>query len=162
MSDLEPPEGEGYDLQRVYAEKLKPFWFRWDDRWWKLPHLRMLDFEVQAQVESFDFGALTDSKDIEATKTRVNDLFTLLMGGELGAQWRTTVRPLTMLLDMVNRWVEHSGGTPGEAQASPDSSKSTGRPSKRTSTASTGSGSRRPSRAKKAAPAAAATPPGSS
>lgn len=162
MTDLQPPEGEGYDLQRVYAEKLKPFWFRWEDQWWTLPHPKMLDFEVQAEIESFDFSALTDEgSDIEAAKGRLNTLYDLIMGEEQGTRWRATTRPVQMQLDMLNEWIARAGGQQGEAPASNDSSVSTGRPSKRTSSGSTASGSRRRSPAKKAA-AKAATAPASS
>jgi hypothetical protein len=162
MTELGPPEGEGYDLQRVYAEKLRPFWFRWGDRWWQLPHLRMLDFEVQARVEAFDFAALTANEaDTELAKRKVNELFDLLMGAEQGQAWQAvSPRPFGMLLDMIQAWSAHSGAEPGEAPASDGSSGSTGRPSKRTSTGSTASASRRRSPAKKAA--AAGTPPGNS
>lgn len=157
--DLQPPEGEGYDLQRVYAEKAKPFWFRWEDQWWKLPHLTMLDFEIQAQVAEFDFAELAaDDMDIEESKKKLNELFDLLMGAEQGKQWRDVSRPLPVLLDMIHQWTAHSGGSSGESSASSGSSESTERPSKRTSTASTGSGSRKRSTAKKTAPRKAATP----
>lgn len=165
MSDRRPPEGEGYDLQKVYAEKAKPFWFHWEDQWWTLPHLRMLDFEVQARVSEFDFGELAEvsgDEAIEAAKAKVNELFALLMGPEQAAEWAEVSRPLEPLLDMIQQWSKHSGADQGESSASAGSSRSTGRPSKRTSTASTGSGSRKRSTAKKAAPAKAVTPPVSS
>lgn len=152
MSDLQPPEGEGYNLQRVYAEKAKPFWFFWEDRWWKLPNLQMLDFEVQIQVAEFDFGSLTeDSAGLAEAKEKVNSLFDLIMGEEQGPEWRKTVRPINMINDMLRSWGEHSGSESGESSASDGSSKSTGRPSKPTSKGSTGSASRRRSPARKAA-----------
>lgn len=148
----QPPEGEGYDLQQVYAEAAKPFWFRWADRWWQLPHLRMLDFEVQAAVESFDFAELTgEGVTAEQAKAKVNELFDLIMGEQQGQDWRKQTRPLPMLLDMLQAWMKHSGAEQGEASASGGSSRSTGRPSKRTSTGSTGSASRRRSKAVQAA-----------
>jgi hypothetical protein len=160
VSDNEPPEGEGYDLQRVYAEKKKPFWFRWEDQWWKLPHPRMMDFEVQAEIESFDFGSLTqEGGDLEDAKARLNKIYGLIMGEEQAARWRECeARPVQMQLEMLNEWMARTGASQGEAPASDDSSRSTGRPSKRTSTASTGSGSRRRSPSKKV-PAKAATAP---
>ncbi len=156
MSDRQPPEGKGYDLQAVYAEKADPFWFRWDDQWWELPHPKMLDFEVQLKVESFDVSALTeagDGEDVEAVaKAKIDELFGLIMGGGQATEWRQVqVRPLQMMLDMFSQWMEHSKAGMGESEASTDSSKSTGRPSKLTSTASTGSGSPQRSRARKAA-----------
>ena len=153
MSEVKPPEGEGYDLQRVYAEQVRPFWFRWADRWWQLPHLKMLDYEVQARIEAFDFGELTSD---DAAKQKINELFDLIMGPEQGAEWRTVTRPANMILDMIRAWAKHSGTEAGEAPASSGSSASTGRPSKPTSTASTASASRKRSPAKKAAPRKAA------
>ena len=155
LGDRQPPAGEGYDLQQVYAEKMRPFWFRWADRWWELPHLRMLDFEVQGQVADFDFSILatSDSDALEEAKTKLNQLFDLLMGPELAGEWRKVPRPLEVLLDMVQRWSKHSGTDVGESSASDDSSGSTGRPSKPTSTGSTASGSRKRSPAPRKAPA---------
>jgi len=158
VTEVQPPEGEGYDLQQVYAEKIRPFWFRWADRWWQLPHLKMVDFEVQAKVESFEALAEKIGDDVDAAKAEVNALFDLLMGDAQAADWRATARPVGMLFDMLRAWVKHSGAEPGESPASDGSSKSTGRPSKRTSTGSTESASRRRSPAKKAV----ATPPASS
>lgn len=170
MTDLQPPEGEGYDLQAVYAEDNKPFWFRWADRWWMIPHLKMLDFEVQAEIENFDFSSVTAPEggdvDVAAARAKLNELFDLIMGEQQGQQWREVPRPIGFLIEMLNKWTTHSGAKPGEAPASESSSASTGRPSKRTSTGSTASGSRKRSApAKKAAPKKeikAATPPVSS
>lgn len=157
MSTEQPPEGEGYDLQAVYAEKAKPYWFKWQDRWWKLPHLRMLDFEVQAEIEAFDFANLVSddsTKDeLEAAKEHLNELFDLIMGAEQGKAWRDVERPFNMLMDMLAGWTKHSGAAEGEAPASDGSSKSTGRPSKRTSNGSTASASRKRSPAKPPTPA---------
>lgn len=147
-----PPEGEGYDLQAVYAENLKPFWFRWGNRWWQLPHLRMLDFEVQARVESFQDDVTAVGDNVDQLRALVNGLFDMLLGEEQGVEWRLISRPGDAILDMIHAWMKHSGATPGESAASDGSSKSTGRPSKRTSTGTTGSGSRRRSTAKKVAP----------
>ncbi len=162
-------EDEGYDLQAVYAENAKPFRFRWADHWWELPHPKMLDFAVQAAVESFDYDAISESGgDLGIAKQKVDELFTLIMGREQGVAWaKVEVRPLPMLLDLFAKWMESTGVTPGEASASAGSSKSTGRPSKRTSNASTGSASPKRSRPAKAtsqrAPRkAAGTPPANS
>lgn len=155
MTAPEPPEGEGFDLQAVYAENgVEPFRFRWADQWWELPHLLMLDFEVQARVEEFD--------PTTTTKDDINIFFVDVMGQEQADRWRQVTRPAPMLMAMLRQWVKHSGGTPGESAASDGSSKSTGRPSKRTSTGGTGSASRTRSTAKKATPAKAVTAPVSS
>lgn len=155
MTAPQPPEGEGYDLQAVYAENVKPFWFRWADRWWQLPHLKMLDFEVQARVETFqDVIAAADG--VDQMRERVNELFDMLMGDVQGADWRMVPRPGNAILEMFQAWAKHSGATEGEASASDGSSRSTGRPSKRTSSGSTGSASR------KRSPRKAVTAPASS
>lgn len=128
---------ETYDLQRLYAEKAGgPFTFRWADREWTLPNMRMLDIEVQDRIENVDTSAGVDT---------LNTLFDELLGAEQGARWREVVRPLPMILDLFQAWLDHSKGTLGESGASAGSSKSTGRPSKRTSKPSTGSGSPKPS-----------------
>lgn len=160
---FEPPAGQGYDLQQVYAEAKKDFWFRWADRWWRLPNLHMLDFELQSKV--MGFGALTDglgAADTSELAGHVNTLFDLIMeSGREGqaAEWRETVRPIAMLLKLLNQWTEGSGAVEGESSASAGSSKSTGRPSKRTSTRSTGSASRKRSTTQTGS---AGSPPGNS
>ena len=157
MSDFQPPEGEGYDVQRLSAEQNKPFWFRWNDRWWMLDHIKNFDFKVQHQVESFDFS-FDDGAGIEAYEDRINAMFTLIMGSEQGGDWaQVPNRPVTMMLDVLREWMNRSGVQPGEAPASASSSPSTGRPSKRTSKGSTGSGSRK--RSKAGSPAITAAPP---
>ncbi len=153
MADRKPPAGKGDDLQADYLEEAEPYWFRWAGQWWELPHPRMLDFKTQLRVENFDVSALTgddtDSADIEtAAQKAIDDLFTLVMGEEQGAEWaQITPRPLPMLLDVLDRWRKHAGTGEGESPASTGSSKSTGRPSKPTSTATTASASRKRSKA---------------
>lgn len=128
---------EPYDLQRLYAEKAgEPFTFRWADQEWTLPNMRMLDIEVQDRIENLDTSAGVGT---------LNTLFDDLLGAEQGARWREVVRPLPMVLDLFQAWLDHSKGALGESGASAGSSKSTGRPSKRTSKPSTGSGSPKPS-----------------
>lgn len=131
MSDSQP-----YDLQRLYAEKAGgPFEFTWADRTWTLPNMRMLDMATQERLENLDTATTT----VET----INVLFDDLMGAEQGARWRQTVRPLPMVMDLFQAWLEHSKSALGESPASAGSSKSTGRPSKRTSNGSTASGSPR-------------------
>jgi hypothetical protein len=137
-------EEQGYDLQRVYAEKVGgPFRFKWADRWWTMPNMRSLDFEAQDRIENLDAAA--------ATKDSLNELFDDLLGKEQGPAWRDVDRPIEMILDMFNAWLEHSKAKLGESPASAGSSKSTGRPSSRTSNASTGSASAKPSKPRKRA-----------
>ncbi len=145
-------EAKVYDLQRVYAEKAgTPFVFTWADREWTLPNILMLDIEVQDRIENLDSA--------HSTIDTFNALFDDIMGAEQGAEWRKQIRPLPMLMDLLQAWTKQSGAQLGEAPASDDSSKSTGRPSKRTSSGSTASGSRKQSPAKKAAAKRRATPP---
>ena len=144
-------EEQGYDLQRLYAEKVGgPFRFRWADRWWELPNMRMLDIELQDRIEKLDEAV--------ADLDTMNALFGDLLGAEQDAEWRKVPRPLGMLLDMFAAWTEHSKAKLGESPASDGSSKSTGRPSKRTSNGSTASASASRSAPRKRA----ATPRGSS
>lgn len=125
-----------YDLQRLYEEKAgDPFQFTWAGEVWTLPNIRMLDIATQERVENLEIGA-------SAVDT-INDLFDDLMGAEQGARWRTVVRPLGMILDLFQAWLEHSQEAMGEPLASESSSKSTGRPSKRTSNSSSASDSPR-------------------
>jgi hypothetical protein len=156
-----PPAGAGYDLQRDYTTGLEPFWFRWADQWWDLPHLKMLDFETQLQVISMQ-DQVAEFNDVERVKAALNDLFTMLMGAEQAAEFAKVDRPIQALMDMLHRWRDHSGDTEeeqGESSASAGSSPSTGRPSKRTSSGSTASASpkRSSGRVRKTA-----TPPASS
>ena len=147
MSDTKP-----YDLQRLYAEKVGgPFEFTWADQVWTVPNMRMLDIEQQERIENLDTEG--------ANSETVFKFFDDIMGAEQGARWREVrPRPLPMIFDLLAAWLEHSKTLPGESPASADSSKSTGRPSKRTSNGSTASASRKRS----TAPQKVATPPVSS
>ncbi|MGX6605667.1 hypothetical protein ACWKSP_26565 [Micromonosporaceae bacterium Da 78-11] len=131
-------EAKPYDLQRIYAEKTGgPFRFTWADQVWTMPSMLMLDIELQERIENIDTAA--------TSVDTLNTLFDELMGDEQGARWREVSRPLPMLMDMFQAWTEHSKAALGESAASAGSSKSTGRPSSRTSNASTKSGSPAPS-----------------
>jgi hypothetical protein len=149
MTETQTSDGV-FDLQQVYAEQAGPFRFRWADRVWELPHLRMLDFEVQLKVATFA-DSLTGVTDVEGTRDRINDLFSLIMGVEQGEAWAKVQRPVNMIGQLFEQWTKHSGAAEGESSASNGSSTSTGRPSKPTSTASTTSASRRRTPVKKAA-----------
>lgn len=163
MTVRKPPPGKGYDVQREYTEGIEPYWFRWADQWWELPHRKMLDFEKLLRVAKLqDSFASIDSADIDEVLALLNDTFSMLMGDEQGADFAKVNRPLNALMEILNQWREHSGETEeetGESSASDGSSKSTGRPSKRTSNGSTASGS-----AKRSSPRArkTATPRASS
>jgi hypothetical protein len=160
MTVRKPPPGKGYDLQREYTEGLDPFWFRWADQWWELPHLKMLDFEKQLDVLAMQ-DAIGDIKDAESMKAKMNEVFAMLMGETQNADWVKVDRPIQALYDLLDNWRSHSEVTEedqGESSASDGSSKaSTRRPSSATSKASTGSGSRKrstPRAAKTATPRA--------
>ena len=154
-AEFTPPPGKGFDLQLKWEAQSEPYWFKWADRWWRLPHLSMLDFAAQARVESFH-ETIADVTDVDTVTDRINTLFRLIMGEEQGTAFAHVDRPLNVLLDILHQWITHSGGEVGESEASTGSSKSTERPSKPTSTATTTSGSRKRSTAK---PKAAATAP---
>lgn len=128
-----------YDLQAKYAQTAgEPFEFTWADQVWVLPSPRMIDVAVLDQIDNLDPSA--------ANLDTFNTLFDGLMGPEQGARWReVSPRPLPMLMELIDAWQEHGGEQLGESPASDGSSKSTGRPSSRTSNASTASASRKPS-----------------
>lgn len=158
-----PPPGKGYDLQREYTKGVEPFWFHWEDQWWMLPHGKMIDFEKLLRVAKLqDNLSNIGDADVEEAMEMLNDTFAMLMGDEQGAEFAKVNRPLGALMDTLTLWREHSGEAEeeaGESLASTVSSKSMGRPSKRTSNGSTASASRGRStpRAKKTA-----TPPANS
>ena len=149
MTDAKKP----YDLQRLYAEKVGgPFEFTWADQVWTVPNMRMLDIEQQERIENLETEG--------ANSETVFRFFDDIMGDEQGARWREVrPRPLPMIFDLLAAWLEHSKTPPGESPASDGSSKSTGRPSKRTSNGSTASASAKPSSRR---PRKTATPPVSS
>jgi hypothetical protein len=145
-------EKKPFDLQRLYEEKAgTPFEFTWADQVWTLPSMRMLDIGIQERLETLDSST--------ANVETLNALFDDLMGPEQGERWRQVGRPLGMVMDLFQAWMDHSKADLGESAASDGSSKSTGRPSKRTSNGSTASGS-----AKRSSPRArkTATPRASS
>ena len=152
MSVRKPPPGQGYDIQREYTEGVEPFWFRWEDQWWTLPHRKMLDFEKLLRVAQLqDTFSDIEHVDIDEAIAKLNETFAMLMGSEQGAEFAGTNRPVEALMKILTQWREHSGEAEeetGESSASGGSSTSTVRPSKRTSSGSTASASRRRSSAK--------------
>lgn len=145
VTERKPPEGKGYDLQNDYLAGIEPFWFRWADQWWELPHIKMLDIDVQLEVLGFQ-GKVAELSDDDTAQARavVDELFAKLMGAEQAAEFEKTVRPINFIFDMLTKWREHSKTAEeqqGESSASAPSSGSTGRPSKRTSKPSTASAS---------------------
>jgi hypothetical protein len=143
---------QGDNLQAIYESEVarQPYRFQWADRWWTLPHIAELDWRVQAEIEAF-------GEDV--TIARIDELFVKIFGEEQAAEWDKVVRPLPFLDMLFRRWTAHSGREPGEQPALPNSSPSTARPSKRTSTGTTGSVSPRRSTQK---PRKAATRRGNS
>src|SRR6185436_8384052 len=115
----------------------------------------------QLQVMGLHGKVNADDVDVDALRDMINELFTLVLDegrdGQ-GAEFQETTRPLHALMQLLSQWSEHSGADEGESEASDGSSRSTGRPSKRTSSAGTASGSRKRSTGR----GRAAAPPASS
>ncbi len=140
---------KNYD--RAYAEKRRaPFEFVWDGRDWELPHMRDVDIELLREIQG------TDNMDLDAILALMPRLFVKATDRQA---WKDTAKPSAILIDIFSDWLAHAGQDAGESSASTDSSASTERPSKRTSTGSTASASRKRSTPRKRA---AATPPASS
>jgi hypothetical protein len=164
MTERKPPPGKGDDVQRDYTEDIETYWFRWADQWWELPHRKMLDFKKVLRTLTLQDKVNDITADnVEDLIKEFDGVFLMLMGPEQGAEFlEVEDRPIEFLMDTLKRWRAHSGETEedrGEFSASDDSSKSTGRPSKRTSSGSTASGSAKPSSRK---PRKTATPRASS
>lgn len=144
MSDAvtgEVVDPEVEDLQRAYAEIAgKPYKFTWVDRTWTVPHLRELDYRLQAEIEGLDEIGLDEIK----------ALFGRIFDAQQAAAWDQVQVPAPFMLFLFDKWIKHSGGKQGEEKASEPSSESTGANSKPTSDASTDSGSPKPSTAKRA------------
>jgi hypothetical protein len=130
-----------YSLTEKARELRKePFEFEWDGRDWALPHIMDTDL---ASIPAADSG------DIEAVRESVALAFRYSDDKSQAEAWRAALPvPAVALFELFRDWHEWSGTKPGESEASSPSSKSTGRPSKRTSRGSTTSGSPRRSRAK--------------
>ena len=139
-----PAVVDGDNLQEIYQKEIarKPYRFFWADRWWELPHIAELDWKIQVEIEQFGNNVSIET---------VDELFGKMFGPEQAEAWGRVVRPLPFLEMLFSRWTAHSGREPGEPSASDSSSPSTRRPSKRTSTGSTGSASRKRSTAAKKA-----------
>lgn len=144
MTAADKPVGAD-DLDAAYAEiRRDPYIFTWAAREWTLPHLSDLDFRIQLKIET------AESLDVN----ELIGLFGEMFGAGQAEAWAQVQVPTPVLFLLFERWLKHSGAKPGEDSASSGSSGSTGKSSRRTSGASTASGSRKPSTAaKKAAPA---------
>jgi hypothetical protein len=143
--------GKPDDLDAAYAEiRKQPYDFQFAGRSWSLPHLSDLDYRLMNRIESYT----------TLTTTELEGLFNEILGDQ-AEQWGQTKVPTPVLYMVFERWIKHSGGELGEEPASSGSSGSTGKSSRRTSGGTTGSGSRKRSTAKKAAPKVA-SPPGNS
>ena len=142
---------EIFDLDAVYAEERgEPFRFRWQGRDWELPPFGEIDLRA---IESLkDLAALADADETNIAELDISAFNKLLehgLGPEQWVEWEKVSQPGTAVIRLLNEWQKHSGADVGEAPASTDSSKSTGRPSKRTSSGATGSGSAKRSPARK-------------
>ncbi|MEU3452184.1 hypothetical protein ABZ671_00875 [Micromonospora sp. NPDC006766] len=130
-------DDEGFDLDAAWAEEERePFKFRWRGVWWVVPHLGDLDWRA---------SSLADEMDVDA----IRELFDLALPDERKEEWNRVKQPAPAMVRLFKEWTMHSGEEPGETQGSVDSSPSTGPASKRTSTATTKSGSAKPSSARR-------------
>jgi hypothetical protein len=133
---------DGLDLDAAYSEVVSgPFRFRWAGRWWELPHFLELDRRALGKFNAL--AQMPDSDDLEAIADRVGDVLRAAFGDDeaTAAAFAETPQPPLKLLMLFNQWKNHSGVDPGEAPSSNGSSGSTAEPSKRTSRATTASGS---------------------
>lgn len=141
---------ELYDLDAAYAEtRQEPFRFKWAGHEWELPHFGDVDWRA-AQLAD-DLKALGDSDGVAEVDIEVlQKLFEYAFGPQQAKRWADVPQNVTAMIKLFVAWQEYGGSSVGESSASSDSSASTGRPSKRTSTGTTKSGSRgRSSAAKK-------------
>lgn len=146
-----------YDLDAVYAEERgDPFLFRWAGQDWELPHFGDIDWRAAGLAgeleELADAGGQADVP-IEA----LQKLFDYAFGADQAARWAQVSQPSTAMVRLFGAWQKHGGAELGESSASTGSSPSTGRPSKRTSRATTASGSAKRSTASRRS----GTPPAS-
>jgi hypothetical protein len=141
------------DLDVAYKEIARePYRFRWAGRDWTLPHMGELDYRIQAEIESTT----------EFTLDKIDTLFRRMFGPEQADAFNETTVTGPFLAMLFDRWLTHSGVTPGEPEASTPSSETTGAKSRPTSGASTSSASPKRSTAKRAprkAALKAASPP---
>jgi hypothetical protein len=141
--------GEIFDLDAVYAEERRePFRFKWAGKQWELPHFSDIDWRAAGLAA--DIEALADEDGTPEVNLGVlRDMFRMAFGEEQAARWEQVPQNTPAMIHLFQAWQEHSGMSVGESQASPDSSGSTVRRSKRTSTGTTASASAKPSRARK-------------
>lgn len=110
-----------FDLDAVAAEATKePLRFTYRGQEWTLAHMTGVDWRV---VE------LANTGDIEA----IRKAFRMGMGDEQADAFDDLPQPIAAMTALFNQWLKHNGLTEGESAASPDSSESTARPSKRAS-----------------------------
>ena len=132
---------EIYDLDAIYAEvRAEPFRFRWSGRDWELPNFGDIDLRAAGLVAQIETLADEDNK--TGTIELLSKVFEYSFGEEQAALWAKTAQNVSALMKLFEAWQKHSGTSVGEPSASTGSSPSTGRPSKRTLPATTGSGSR--------------------
>lgn len=140
---------ELFDLDAVYAEtRTEPFRFKWAGEEWELPLFADIDWRALGLAN--ELTALADTENMaEVDVSVLRRLFEFAFGPTQAARWDKVPQNTSAMTTLFGAWQSYSGTTLGESSASTDSSASTERPSKPTSTGTTRSGSRRRSTAAK-------------
>lgn len=142
---------EVFDLDALYAEQRKaPFQFRWSGETWELPAFSDIDWRaLQLAVEIESLANVDNVADVDVTI--IQRMFGYAFSPEQAERWERVPQSTTAMIALFGQWQRHGGADMGESSASTDSSASTGRPSRRTSTGTTASGSRPRSSARRKA-----------
>jgi len=110
-----------FDLDAVAAEATKePLRFTYRGQEWTLAHMTGIDWRV---VELANEGHMD----------AIRKAFRYGMGEEQADRFDELPQPVAAMTALFRQWVKHNGLTEGESVASPDSSGSTARRSKRPS-----------------------------
>lgn len=133
------------NFDRWYADNRRErYTFQWANQQWSLPNFAEIDLRVIGVA--VDLDALADGdEDAEVSPDLVLKLFEygFAFDAEQAERWKNTPQPIPVMLHIFAEWQQHGSSDLGELSASTASSRSTGRPSKLTSRATTkGSGSR--------------------
>lgn len=108
-----------YDLDAlvVEAENAPPFKFKWRGEVWQMPLMNAMQFRDQLDLEN----------------ATVEESMRLIMGEDQFEQFIAEPISTGRMRDLIAAWQRFQGLEPGESAASSRSSRSTARPSKRTS-----------------------------
>lgn len=130
-----------FDLDAAYAEQAgEPFRFRWRGVEWEFPPLADSDWRILSLADKLNNIQGSDTLDTEAVAA-LEKLFRLAVPEERAEEWEKTRQPISAMITLFGRWMQHSGQRPGETLGSDGSSTSTAEPSPLTSSATTESGS---------------------